>query len=282
MARINEKTVSVNGLTVHYYEVGEKHNEHILMLHGGFGSAWEQWREVLPLLAENHHVIAPDLPAYGQSDALSGMTLQRLVDWALGLMDALGIQQAALVGNSFGGLIARILAAQQPERAEALVLVNGGVIPSVPFLAKTIASIPVLGNLVYKQVTRSTSSRTQLELAIKTQSVFTPEFLANVQANQKALAGLMRCLSITPVPPERVPKCPTLLLWGEEDAVTPRVVAEHIQRAIPDAKLSLITEIGHMPQLEAPEIFAGQIQNFLRSAFRPKFPGGGRKTLGDN
>ena len=279
MARINEKTVMVDGRTVHYYEAGEKHDEHMLLLHGGFGSAWAQWQDTLPLLAETHHVVAPDLPAFGQSDFLPHMRLGSLIDWTLGLMDALEIKQAVLVGNSFGGLILRLLAANHPERSQALVLVNGGVIPAIPMLAKIVARIPILGGQIYQRITRSTVSRSNLELAIKTESVFTPEFLANVQANQRPLASLMHALSISAIPTERIPDCPTFLLWGEEDAVTPRIVGEHIQREINGAKLSLITNAGHLPQLEAPDVFVGQIQQFLRNLSRPKTSGSRRKLL---
>lgn len=268
MAR-SEHTITVNGKAVHYWEASPQFDEAILLLHGGFGNADTNWSACIDELAETYRVIAPDLPAYGETESIP-ITIQSLVTWTRDFMATIQLEQAVIVGHSFGGLIARILAAQTPKLAPAIVLVNGGVIPAVPTLAKFIARMPIIGGLLYRQIAKSTMSLSNLQSAIKAESVLTPEFREAIRTDLPALAQLMRSLSISPLPEERVPPLPTLLLWGEEDPITPKVIGERIKDNIPGSKLSLIADVGHMPQIEVPDIFAWQIKNFLIQLSRPR------------
>jgi pimeloyl-ACP methyl ester carboxylesterase len=90
----------------------------------------------------------------------------------------------------------------------------------------------------------------------------------NVEANRPALSRLMRAMSASTPSKTNIPAVPVLLLWGEEDSVTPLRVAEYIKRAIPGAQLSAISGCGHLPQLEAPEVFASQVSLFLKQIDR--------------
>lgn len=268
MAR-SEDTIRVDGKTVHYWEASPQFGETILLLHGGFGDADTNWSACIDELAETYHVIAPDLPGYGGSESIN-ITIQSLVTWTEGFLTAMEIEQAVIVGHSFGGLIARILAAQSPKLTPVIVLVNGGVIPAVPTLAKFIARLPVVGGLLYRQIAKSTTNLGNLQSTIITEDVLTQEFREAVRKDSSALAQLMRSLSVSPLPEERTPPLPTLLLWGEEDPITPRVTGERIKDNIPGAKLSLIANVGHMPQLEVPDIFVWQIKNFLLQLARAR------------
>jgi len=279
MASVNEKTVTIDGGVVHYYESGEGKDESMLLLHGGFGNAWLHWADIMPELATTHHVFAPDLPGYGQSDPMKRMSIARLVAWTAHFMDAVKITHTVLVGSSFGGLFLRLLAAEQPERAKALILVNGGVIPTIPAPAKFLASLPGIGGIMFNQVAKSTVKMGGLSLAIKTDDVITQQLKDTINTNRKPLGALMRTLSRSAIPEKRTPQCPTLLLWGEEDAITPRVSGEYIEEQIPSAKLTLIADVGHMPHLEAPDVFVGQIQNYLQQLDRPTTRHGGRTML---
>ena len=267
-----ENMATVNGKQVHYWEDGNNVEQTILLLHGGFGNAQLNWQEAIPHLADEYHVIAPDLPGYGQSESIR-ITVQNLVDWTRYFIDHLQLEQVVIVGHSFGGLITRIFASQNPKYTPAIVLVNGGVIPAVPLPAKVIAYTPVIGSLVYNQIAKSTTKNSSLESTLKTEEAVTAEFREAVQAEARALGKLMRALSISPVPSERVPPLPVLLLWGEEDSVTPRVVGEYIQRNLKGSKLSLIADVGHMPQVEVPDVFAWQVKQFLKDLNRPRRQG---------
>jgi pimeloyl-ACP methyl ester carboxylesterase len=267
---ISEQLIDVKGNTVRYYEAGEPHHRSLLLLHGGFGDAWLHWSEVIAELEEDYHLIAPDLPGYGQSAPLADLTVDKLLAWTLDLMDALGLDQAGIVGQSFGGLVGRLLAAQVPNRVPVLVLVNGGVIPSVPGIARFIARTPGLGRFMFRRIARSTSSRSGLAGVFEDGELLTDEFVQRVGANLNGLAALMQALAASPIPEKRTPRIPVLLLWGEEDSITPRVVGEHIHSNIPDSKLSLIAACRHMPHLETQEIFVWQVNNFLNELNRTR------------
>lgn len=265
---ISEKTTRVNGHNVHYWEDGTQHGKPVILLHGGFGDAWVQWKEVIPLLAEEYHVIAPDLPGYSQSDALPTVRVNRLVEWLKGVLDTLEIDQSVLIGHSFAGLIARLLTAEMPQRFPALLLVNGGVIPAAPLLAKTVARVPGLGKLVFNRVASSTTTNSELARIFQNQDTLTSEFVARVQQNRDGLARLMQGLTVSAIPQERTPLVPVCLLWGEEDPVTPVWAAENIKKGIPGARLNLIAGCGHLPHVEAPDVFATQVSFFLNNLDR--------------
>jgi pimeloyl-ACP methyl ester carboxylesterase len=116
---ISERLIKVDGRAAHYYEDGESHREAVILLHGGFGDAWLHWAGVMPMFAEEYRVVALDLPGYGYSDPLPTSSIGSLVDWLGQVMVKMNLEQAILIGNSFGGLIARLFAAQYPQRPGA-------------------------------------------------------------------------------------------------------------------------------------------------------------------
>ena len=119
------------GIDNHYHDQGSGFP--LLMLHGsGPGvSAWANWRLVLPALAKQRRVIAPDLVGFGWTarPADESYSLDGWVTHALGVLDALGIEQADLVGNSFGGALAIALAVRHPQRVRRLVLMGSVGVP---------------------------------------------------------------------------------------------------------------------------------------------------------
>lgn len=265
---LTEQTVKLKDQVVHYWHSGDVQQLPILLLHGAIGNAWTQWAEVIPFLSDEYRLIAPDLPGYGQSDPLPDMRLEALIAWVDQLLTALEINEAVIIGNSFGALLGRLLAAQKPQRVPALIMCNGGVIPVVPPLARTLAQMPIMGRFLFHRISKSTLSKSNLESVIRVQSVLTPQFYAQVRANQPSLRRLMQALTVSTIPSERIPAIPVLLLWGEEDSISPLVVAKHIQNEIPGAQLAPIAETGHLPQVEAPEVFASQVRLFLRNLQR--------------
>lgn len=120
------KSVEANGIRTNYLEAGA--GEDVVLIHGsGPGvTAYANWRVVIPELAKDYHVVAPDMVGFGFSDRPDGVKyeLQTWADQTLGLMDALGIERTHLVGNSFGGAIALRLATQHPGRVDKMVLMG--------------------------------------------------------------------------------------------------------------------------------------------------------------
>lgn len=264
MAQLDQ-TTTVMGCKVNYFEAGEPHKRSLLLLHGGFGNARLHWSNVMPQLAEEYHLIAPDLPGFGGTEQLPDMSIESLMQWGRDLLKTLGIEQAGIVGNSFGGLIARLLAANHPTLVPAVVLVNGGVIPNVTPVARLVARLPGINNMVFKQVGKSLTSRRSLQEALHNRSVITDDFLTIVRENAAGLSNLMQTMTTSSIPQQKTPRVPVLILWGEEDKSAPPKVGESIHRNIPGSQFSAIAECGQMPHIEEPDVFLWQLKNFLQS-----------------
>ncbi len=275
---LQEKTTTVNGQTVHYWEAGAELPRALLLLHGGMGDAKLHWASCMPLLAEEFRTIAPDLPGFGGSAPLSSLSIENLLAWIKGFIDHLGLEQMALIGNDFGALLARLFGAAYPLYAPALVLVNGGSIPNIPPMLRTLARTSLVGDVLFYLLARSTLAPAQLKRMIHAKEVLTDDFKTQVRASVPAFAHMMRLWASDPIPEKRKPPLPTLLLWGAEDPIAPLDEAERIKSAIPGAVVSPIAECGHMPQLEASEVFAWQVTQFLNDpgrAAKTELPGVG-------
>jgi pimeloyl-ACP methyl ester carboxylesterase len=121
-------TISVGRRQVRFWRGGE--GSPLILLHGAVPGADRCWSKIWDGLAASYDVIAPDLPGCGGSQALGRSTLPNLVAWLDGLIDALDLRTVRLVGADAGASIARAFATSLPHRCDALVLINGGVLPS--------------------------------------------------------------------------------------------------------------------------------------------------------
>lgn len=116
--------VDVGGLRVHYRTLGEPDASPVVLLHGFPQDSW-MWRHQVPVLAEHHRVIAPDTRGFGYTDKPRvRVTRDVLARDQVGLLDALGIEHAALVGHDWGGIIAFRAAIDFPDRFSRLALID--------------------------------------------------------------------------------------------------------------------------------------------------------------
>lgn len=266
---VHETTVLVNGLPVHYWEAGGENSRALLLIHGGIGDAEMHWSEVIPQLAETYHVIAPDLPGYGMSAVLPDMSMTALIEWLKEFLDALQLEEAVMVGNSIGALLARLFAAAHPKYTPAIILVNGGAIPNLPPALNVLARIPGVSNLIFYLLGRSASSLNSLKGSIFDESLLTESFVKSVQANMGNFARLMKGALLTPLPAARIPPVPTLLLWGANDAMATIADGEALSRELQGSKLAQVADCGQLPQIEATDVFVYQVNYFLGRISRP-------------
>ncbi|MBI1277316.1 MAG: alpha/beta fold hydrolase [Anaerolineaceae bacterium] len=264
-----EKNILVDGLNVHYWESGTENSRTLLLIHGGMGDAKLHWEPVMPLLAETFHVLAPDLPGFGQSQALPVKRTDVLLHWIKAFIDAHQLEQVVLVGNSFGALLVRLFAAANPKYAPAVILINGGGVPEFPSFFKIIDKIPGLSTLIFAQFGKMATNPGALQKLIYIKPILTDSFYANSKAAGPAFSRMMQMLVSSGIPSERTPLVPTLILWGVEDTFTPAGDREAIKASIPGAVLTEIAECGHMPQLETGDVFNWQITTFLDKLTRP-------------
>jgi pimeloyl-ACP methyl ester carboxylesterase len=277
MTAISEKTATVQGRPVHYWESGEAHRGRaIVLLHGGLGDAQLHWHLTMTQLGTEFQVFAPDLPGFGQTPALSKMNLNALIEWLRGFMDSVNLRQAVVIGHSFGGLLARLFAAAHPHYVPAVVMLNGGSIYKPAPAARFLLNFPVVSGLLTRSLANNYLAEKNLEQIIFSKEVRTAEFTQKARTGIPGLARLYQALA-SDLPQERQPLVPVLILWGTEDHSAPVEDANRLKGSIPGAKLVTIAECGHLPHLETPDVFVWQVEQFLSNLHRPTstLPGAG-------
>ncbi|MBW8382337.1 MAG: alpha/beta fold hydrolase, partial [Youngiibacter sp.] len=119
-------SVKTGDFNTNYHDLGEGYP--LILVHGsGPGvSAWANWRLIIPKLSQTRRVLAPDMVGFGYTDRPEGVeyNMETWTKQAIDFMDALGIEKADFVGNSFGGALAIALAVEYPERVRKVVLMG--------------------------------------------------------------------------------------------------------------------------------------------------------------
>jgi pimeloyl-ACP methyl ester carboxylesterase len=281
---LKDKQITVNGVNVRYWEDGPTAAAPVILLHGSVGDAAFHWERLIPEMSHSYRIFAPDLPGFGRTDPLSEMTFDALLAWLESLYEALELRQAVLIGNSVGGLLARLFSAAHPSKVPALVLINGGVLPSKPsgFL-QVVAGLPFISDLLFNTMSKQgVGKREALDWVLNDESKLTDEMVQVAADSAPGLAAVMRMQIVSAVPEERVPIIPTLLLWGVKDTLSPLKAGKRVHKAIAGSTLIEIEETKQTPHIEEPEVIGFQIVAFLDNLGKPKspnFPGAG--TLGD-
>ena len=246
----------------------------VLLIHGsGPGvTAWANWRLVLPALAESRRVVAPDMAGFGYTERLPGdvYTMDGWVDHAIGVLDALDIEQADLVGNSFGGAIALALAIRHPSRVRRLVLMGSvgvpfEITPALDAVWGYQPSLEAMRGLLDlfafdRGLVNDELARLRYEASIRPgfQESFGAMFPAPRQRWVDAMAS--READIRALPNH------TLVLHGREDKVIPLQTSLTLASWIPRSQLHVFGQCGHWTQIEHASRFARLVGDFLAEA----------------
>ncbi|MBK6792929.1 MAG: alpha/beta hydrolase [Anaerolineales bacterium] len=250
---INEKKVS-------YWQGGV--GAPLLLIHGGIGNAELHWKHVWNQLADRYTVIAPNLPSFGGTSPLERAGFAQIADWVAQLMDALSIESANVLGNSFGGGVSRLMASRHERRVKRLILVNGGAIPNIPpFVGRMMQSS--IFNGMFNMIRKQTFSFKGLAPMFADRSFLTNEFITQAEADSLGFVTLMRQSASEGVGTEVVPQVPTLVLWGEDDKFTKVSMGKNLAKMIPNAEFKLFMGAGHMPQIEKPDEFVKKVVEFF-------------------
>lgn len=269
------KRVRTGGFETNVHDVGS--GAPVLLIHGsGPGvSAWANWRLVIPELAKARRVIAPDMVGFGYSDRPAGIqyTMDTWVQQALDLIDALGLEQVDLVGNSFGGALALALAIRAPQRVRRLVLMGSvgvpfpisegldavwGYEPSFEAMRKLLDIFAWSRELVSDELAEL---RYQASIRPGFQESFSAMFPAPRQRWVDAMES--READIRALPHE------TLVIHGREDQVIPLSNSLTLTEWIPNAQLHVFGHCGHWTQIEHNARFNRLVGDFLAEADRP-------------
>ena len=266
--------VPLQGMQVHLCDEGPRTDpQPIVLLHGTSASlhTWDGWAAALK---GQRRVIRMDLPGFGLTGPMpdGDYRLTRYVNFVIALLDQLGVQQAVLAGNSFGGNLAWKIAVDHPQRVSKLVLVDAAGYPfdpaSMPIGFK-IAQIPAL-----RPMMEHTLPRSMIESSVRNvygdPSKVTPELVDRYQeltlrsGNRSALVERFR-QSPSGEFTAQIPQVrqPTLILWGAQDRLIPPDNALRFQRDIAGSRLVMFDALGHVPHEEDPEQTVAAVQAFL-------------------
>ena len=261
---------AVAGTRLHVRDTGPRDARAVVMIHGVASSlhTWEAWAGALD---DDFRVIRFDLPGSGLSppDPTGDYTDTRTTRLLAALMDDLGVERTALIGNSLGGRIAWTFAAAHPDRVERLVLVSPDGFASPPFEYGKATEIPPVFNAIEYVLPRALL-RSNLEVAyadparLDDATVARYHDLLRAPGNRAALLERFRqTILVDPEPRLAGIDIPVLLLWGEEDGMIPVTNAADYERILPDATLARLPALGHVPQEEAPAVSLAPVRAFL-------------------
>jgi len=238
----------------------------LLLLHA-FPLGLVMWDAQASALADSHQVIRFDCRGFGGSPPGDGLlTMERIADDAAGILDRLGLPSAAVAGVSMGGYAALAMVRRHPDRIRALVLADTRAGADSPEAKANRAAqaekvrrdgAAAIADAVLPKLLGDTSHRERPELVARVRRI--------IEANPRrgitdALAGLAARADSTPI--LREIRVPTLVVVGEEDAITPLADAEALQRGIAGSRLAVIPRAGHLSSLENPDEFNRQLRAF--------------------
>jgi pimeloyl-ACP methyl ester carboxylesterase len=289
-------TVNVRGVEVdvHTEQMGD--GEPVFVLLHGFLSSTFTWREVMQPLAQYGTVIAADWMPYGLTErplprewrgGESPYTRDAQVDLTVGLLDALGIERAILIGNSAGGALAAAVAYQHPERVEALVLVDAAVF--VPGSAPDERRGGFFG-LLSSPLVRALGATPQMRhvgpLLVRSVRDWGLEFGRSAWHDPAKITDDIWAGYTLPLradnwdralyegliaPPSQADVAghldaltlPTLVVTGDDDRIVPTANSIALAEALPQADLAVFEACGHVPQEECPDQFMAALEGFL-------------------
>ena len=274
------REIVLHGHRVSYRSAG---SGPVLVLVHGITSTSATWANVLPYLAEQFTVIAPDLLGHGESAKPRG-------DYSLGayasgirdLLIALGHERATFVGHSLGGGVAMQLAYQFPEHCDRLVLVSSGGLGREIGVLLRAASLPgselVLPLLVNEQLIGAGRALGRLlgrfGLRVHTDVGEVLRGHASLSDGEARSAFLHTLRTLVDPWGQRVDASdrlylaqavPFLLVWGERDPIIPVEHARAAQRLVPGSRLEIFPDAGHFPHLDDPLRFVRLLTDFMRT-----------------
>lgn len=265
-------TVMTNGIELYYEVQGAGHP---LVLLAGLGYPGWQWHRMAPLLAQDCQVIMPDNRGVGQSAKPPGpYTASMLAADTVGLLDALEIDRAMVMGHSMGGFIAQALALEYPQRVTKLILAatNFGGPRHVPIKPTAMAVLTDTSGDPLERLKHGILVSTAPGFADKHPEII-EQWLAWRAANpldptgyQAQLAIGLGLLSEEAAFEKRLPEitAPTLIMFGAHDAVVPPANAELLARQITHSRIHILPDAGHFFPLETPEEAAEAIIAFIK------------------
>lgn len=278
---VTHHTAVVDGLRLHYAQAGE--GDALLLLHG-WPQHWWSWRHLIPVLAERHRVICPDIRGLGWSEGpgsssrMRDMALGRLGRDVIGLVDALGIDRFHVAGHDWGGLTTYRLAIDHPHRvvsATAMAAAHPWAVPSRPrayfrpWHIWTYASLGRVGHALELprhclRTWRRVGSFTREEEAVYLERMARPGVAATTRSFDRNVLVREIPHFVRSYRSVRI-RVPVLHLQGAEDPLTIGTARNH-DRYADDMRSELVPDCGHFLAEERPDELLDRLTGFLAAA----------------
>lgn len=284
---MRNKNIEIGGLKLFYREAGPPDAPVVLLLHG-FPSSSHMYRDLMPRLADEYHVIAPDYPGYGYSDAPSvdrfTYTFDRTTDVIERFTQELGLTKYSLYVQDFGGPVGFRLAVRDPERIQALIVQNAvahieGLSEEMHAPAKAFwedrsptTEEPMRGFLTAETTRFQYLHGASQPERVSPDSWMLDQALLDRPGNAEIQLELLYDYRNNPPRyPEwqaylREHRPPVLVVWGRNDPLFTVAGANAYKRDVPNAEVHLL-DGGHFALEEHAETIAGLIKEFLRALF---------------
>ena len=263
------KSIQCGAIQTNYHDVGQ--GEPILLLHGsGPGvSAWANWRLSIQALQQDYRLLAPDFAGFGYSLFPEDMPfnrdtwLQQIVDF----LDALGLEQVNVIGNSFGGSMALALAIYHPERVKKLILMGS---VGVPF-ELTVGLDAVWGYTPSFENMQAIMKVFAYNQNLVGDDLVQMRYLASTKEDTRAAyermfpAPRQQWVNAMSHPEEKVRQIhqPTLMIHGRDDQVIPLATSLTLLNWIENSQLHIFSQCGHWTQIEHAKTFTQLVAHFL-------------------
>jgi pimeloyl-ACP methyl ester carboxylesterase len=281
-----DRFTTVDGVRLHYVEAGE--GPLVVLLHG-FPEFWWSWRNQIPaLVAAGYRVVAPDQRGYGQSDKPSDWRdyrVERLAADVAGLIEALGEEQALVVGHDWGAAVGWMVATLHPQRVRRLAVLN---VPHPDTMQRTLQRSPrqLLHSwyMLFFQVPwlperlMHWGGRRTLESAYRDArpGAFTAEDFARYEEAFAGADGFRGPINWYRAAVRRSPgrtralyrpiPVPVLVIWGEQDRFLSKAMADPDPRLVPDVRVVRLPDASHWVQHDEPERVNALLTDFLGAA----------------
>ena len=262
--------IEVDGLQVHYKATGPEGAPALLLLHG-FGSSLQAWDDWSVKLEQKYQVIRLDLPGFGLTGASPTNDYSEEKDLATltHFADKLGLEKFSVMGHSMGGKMAWSLAASQPERVRALVLMAPDGFPEIKDIGTKPYEVPAVMGLI-KYVFPKYLVRKSIEPAFSDADALN-DALVNRYFDMLRAPGVRgailnrsnQTIYTDPVPRLKAIKAPTLLIWGEQDQMIPSTNAQSYANVLSNSTTVIVPKLGHLLQEEQPEKGLTAVMQFL-------------------
>ncbi len=250
-------------------------NSVVVLVHGN-GDEADTWRHIFTPLAKSFRVLAPDLPGFGRSEPTGNGNLENLTLSLSSFISALKEPRVHLVGSSLGAIVSALYASQNPQQVLSLSLVGGAPVKLTPNTGIQRLLEPEIGENYYNGLRTLGQDAAFASLEpyyanLESLPETDLEFLrarvwARVWSDTQRTAFFAALRSLFDPIITNLELVNILLIWGEQDNIMPLTTAQTMLQNLPQAKLEIIQNAGHLPHQEQPEAFVQILETFLKNA----------------